>query len=81
MVDVIGLLDWINNVTDTARLYTGQEKTFEEAVEGAIALEGRRFSPLLTARLRDKKITEQLEAAIEEGRRAAFRQLYENRGS
>ena len=47
-------------MTDTARLYKGVEKTFEEAVEAAIALEGRRFSPLLTAWLRDKEVTERV---------------------
>ena len=78
VVDMIGLLAWINNVVDTARLYTGVEKTFEEAVEAAVALEGRRFSPLLTARLRDKKVTGQLKAAFEEGRREAYRRLYKD---
>lgn len=77
MVDIVGLFDWINNVTDTARLYTGIEKTFEEAVDAAIALEGRRFSPLLTARLRDRKIVKRLETAFAEGRRTAYRQLYD----
>ncbi len=77
MVDLIGLLDWMNNVTETARLYTGLHKNFEEAVEEAVALEGRRFSPLLTARLRDKKVTGKLRDAFAEGRREAYRQLYE----
>ncbi len=77
MVDVIGMLDWINNVVDTATLYTGVEKSFSEAVDAAIDLEGRRFSPLLTARLRDKRIAEQMEKAFAEGRREAYRLLYE----
>lgn len=76
MVDVIGLLDWINNVVDTARLYTGVEKDFHEAMETAIGLEGHRFSPLLTTRLRDSRITGQLEAAFEEGRLKAYHELY-----
>ncbi len=67
----------MNNVTETARLYTGLHKNFEEAVEEAVALEGRRFSPLLTARLRDKKVTGKLRDAFAEGRREAYRQLYE----
>lgn len=75
MVDIIGLLDWINNVTDTARLYTGMEKSFEEALEEAAALEGRRFSPLLTARIRDRKTGEQLKEAFAAGRREAYRRL------
>ena len=77
IVDIIGLFDWMNNVTDTARLYTGVEKTFEEAVEAAVALEGRRFSPLLTARLRDGEIVERMKRAFEESRREGYRQLYE----
>lgn len=80
MVDVIGLMDWINNVVDTATLYTGVGKKFEEAVEEAIALEGRRFSPLLTARLRDRKIADQMEAVFTAVRREAYRRLYESRG-
>lgn len=78
MVDVIGMLDWINNVVDTATLYTGVEKSFGEAVDAAIDLERRRFSPLLTARLRDKGIVEQMEKAFAEGRREAYRLLYES---
>lgn len=77
MTDIIGLFDWINNVTDTARLYTGMEKDFGEAVEAAIGLEGKRFSPLLTARLRDRKVAARMEEAFRESRREAYRQLYE----
>ena len=80
MVDIIGLFDWMNNVIHTARLYTGLEKTFEEAVEAAVALEGRRFSPLLTARLRDKKIVAQMKRIFAESRREAYLQLYESQG-
>lgn len=80
MVDLIGLLDWINNVTDTTRLHMGMEKTFEEAVEEAVALEGKRFSPLLTARLRDRGVVEQIKKGFAEGRREAYRQLYEWHG-
>lgn len=76
MVDVIGLIDWIDNVTDNARLYNGVDKTFDEAVETAISLEGKRFSPLLTARLRDKNVVEQLKTAYKEGRVEGYRNLY-----
>ena len=78
MVDIIGMLDWINNVVDTATMYTGVEKSFREAVDAAVDLERRRFSPLLTARLRDKAIAEQMEKAFAEGRREAYRLLYES---
>ncbi|MCM1155030.1 MAG: hypothetical protein NC314_01980 [Roseburia sp.] len=77
MVDVIGLFDWMNNVTDTAVSYTGVEKTFAEALAEAIALEGKRFSPLLTARLRDKEVTDKLKDAFIKGREDAYRKLYE----
>lgn len=77
MVDVIGLVDWLVNVTDTAQLYTGREKTFDQAVEDAVALEGRRFSPLLTARLREKQICGKIKNAISEGRREVYYKMYE----
>ena len=32
---------------------------------------------MLTARLRDKRITERLRQAFEDGRREAYRQMYE----
>lgn len=77
MVDVIGLVDWIDGVTETNCLHKGEKKTFDEAVETAISLEGRRFSPLLTARLRDKNVAEKLREVFSEGRREAYRTLYE----
>lgn len=77
MVDVIGLIDWLDNVTETDRLYTGVEKTFEEALRMAISLEGKRFSPLLTVRLRDKEVAGELEKAFQEGRIQAYRKLFE----
>lgn len=77
MVDVIGLIDWMENVTEAQCLLTGTRMTFDEAVRKAISLEGRRFSPLLTARLRDGQIVEQLRTAFETGRREACRQIYD----
>jgi len=77
MVDIIGLIDWLVDVTNTERVHTGIEMTFDEAVESAIAQEGRRFSPLLTARLRDKWVAEQIRDGLERGRWAAYRQMYE----
>ena len=77
MVDVIGLIDWLVNVTDTAKLYTGREKTFEEAAADAIAMEGRRFSPLLTARLRENSVCEKIKNAISDGRREVYYKMYE----
>ena len=80
MVDIICLMDWLENVTGIRRLYTGVEKTFDEAIEGAIALESRRFSPLLTARLRDKKIVSLLRQAFTEGQKEAYGRLYLEKG-
>lgn len=77
MVDVISLIDWLENVTDAQCLATGIKMTFGGAVKSAISLEGRRFSPLLTARLQDRQIAAQLETAFREGRLEARRQLYE----
>ena len=76
MVDVIGLIDWLENVTDAQCLSTGVKMDFDEAVRTAISLESRRFSPLLTARLRDKEIVAELRNAFEEGRDEACRQIY-----
>lgn len=77
MVDVVGLIDWLENVTHTAQSYTGIEMTFDEALEEAVRLEGRRFSPMLTARLRDEKVVECIRRSFREGRREAYRQMYE----
>lgn len=76
MVDVIGLIDWLYNITNTERLYTGEKRTFDEALQDAVKLEGKRFSPLLTARLRDKYVTEQIRNAFEQGHMEAYRELY-----
>ena len=78
MVDVVGLMDWLENVTHTAQLYTGMGKGFEEAIETAVELEGKRFSPLLTARLRDGQTVERLRQAFAAGRRNAYRRMYDD---
>ena len=49
----------------------------DSADQEAVALEGRRFSPLLTARLRDKRVTDRICQAFQEGRREAYRRMYE----
>ncbi len=76
MVDVIGLIDWLENVTEAQCLYTGVKMTFDEAVQRAVELEGKRFSPLLTARLRDERIVKEIREAFAEGRMEACRELY-----
>lgn len=77
MVDVIGLFDWIDNSVCQFWLYGQPKKTFDEAISEAISLEGRRFSPLLTAMLRDTAVCETVRRAYETARRDANRQLYE----
>ena len=74
MVDVISLIDWIVNITSTSRLHTGDRKSLDEAVDAAIALEGKRFSPLLTARLRDPAVTGRIRLALGRGRQEACRE-------
>ena len=76
MVDVIGLIDWLEAATNSTQMYTGVQKTFQEAVQAAIELEGKRFSPLLTAYLRDPRVAGQLQSALEAGRQNAYRRMY-----
>lgn len=80
MVDVIALIDWMENVTETDQLYTGVEKSFDEALKEAVAQEGRQFSPLLTAWLRDPKVAKSIRQAFCDGRLEACRTLYEEEG-
>ena len=77
MVDVIGLIDWIDNSMTYAWLYGHAKKSFDEAIRDAVALEGKRFSPLLTARLRDQAVAEALRQAFRTARDDTYRQLYQ----
>ena len=77
MVDVIALVDWLAAAPETGKLRRGRDMTFRGAVEEAVALEGRRFSPLLTARLRDAGVVERIRTALERGGQEAYRKLYE----
>ena len=76
MVDVIALVNWLEERTGPSPMYGGGE-TFGEAVQAAVELEGRRFSPLLTARLRDQEAADLIQEAFAEGRREACRRVYE----
>lgn len=80
MVDVISLVDWLDNVTRAGWIHTGGKMSFDQALEAAAALEGRRFSPLLTAWLRDGAAVRRLRTAFEEGWRAACRRMYDDAG-
>ena len=77
MVDVVALVDWLENVTSAAVLYTGIEKSFDEAVQEAIRLEGRRFSPLLTARLRERQTAELIRSALDQSRWETAAEMFE----
>lgn len=77
MVDVIGLIDWIDNMLSSAWLKSGAENVFSRVIQDVVALEGKRFSPLLTARLREESTAGKLEQAFSQGRREAYRQIYE----
>lgn len=81
MVDVIGLIDWMDNSMNRAWLYGHAKKNFDETVQEALTLEGKRFSPLLTARLRDNAAVETLRQAFETTRYEAYRQLYLQTGA
>lgn len=78
MVDVIGLIDWLESATNPVQVYGGAEMTFDEAVQSAIQLEGKRFSPLLTARLRDADAAERVRQAFDQGRQNAYRMMYDD---
>lgn len=78
MVDVIALVDWLESTTHSSAIYMGAEKTFDEAVQAAVELEGKRFSPLLTARLRDDGAAARIKRAFGEGRRDAYRRMYDD---
>lgn len=76
MVDVISLVDWIDNMLHSSWLYGHSQKSFDEVIADAIALEGKRFSPLLTAWLRDSEVTEKIRQAGTSAHLEACHQLY-----
>ncbi len=78
MVDLIGLIDWLENKTNFAPIYGDGGKPLNQAVQEAVKLEGRRFSPLLTAFLRDPGVVEQLKQAYAQGRQDACRRMYDD---
>lgn len=77
MVDIIALMDWLESWTDTARVDMGIGTGMDEVLKEAFAQEGRQFSPLPLAWLREAKIVEKIRRAFEEGRKEACRILYE----
>lgn len=77
MVDVVGLVDWLESRTSFSSL-TDVGLSFTQAVEEAVKLAGRRFSPLLTDLLRDKSVAKRLESALDRGRQSAYRLMYDD---
>lgn len=79
MVDTVALMDYLAQSADALQLSRSSGMTLEEAAESAVKQEGRRFSPLLTARLRDAGTVKRLKQALEEGRQEVYRELYQGR--
>lgn len=77
MVDVIGLIDWMDNMLNPSWLYGNARKSYEEIIQEAIASEGKRFSPLLTARLRDLNVAERIRQTFQIAREQSYRLYYE----
>lgn len=78
MVDVISLVDFLEIRVNSAQMYNLAPIPFEEAVREIQALEGKRFSPVLTARLRDRKTAERIRTAMEAGTEEACRRMYKD---
>lgn len=76
MVDVIALIDWMDNMLSNSWLYGYTKEGYDEVVEDAIALEGKQFSPLLTARLQDKNVSDKIRQAFVNARDQSYHQLY-----
>lgn len=78
MVDIVSLVDWLEITVNSARMYHQAKQSFEAAVLNAAEQAGKRFSPLLTARLRDARVAECLRRAMEEGGQSAYRHMYDD---
>ena len=78
MVDIIGLADWLEIAVNSDQMYNRMEQTFEAAARAASELEGKRFSPLLTARLRDPQVAARLKLALEKGEQDAYRRMFDD---
>ena len=78
MVDIIGLIDWLEIAVNPDQMYNWAGQTFDGAVRAAADLEGKRFSPMLTARLRDPRVAGSLKLALETGAQDAYRRMYDD---
>lgn len=76
MVDVIALADWLVNSMDEFRLGPKPPCPFEVAVERAVTLSGRRFSPRVAALLREEPVLAALRRALDGAVQKAHRELY-----
>lgn len=78
MVDVISLVDWMETRLNSAHMYHLEAKPFDQVIQEAVQLGGTRFSPRLTALLRDEKTAKRLQAALETATENAYRKMYED---
>jgi len=78
MVDVIGLVNFLEDAVGPSLVTLSEPMGFDGAVQAASRLEGRQFSPLLTARLQNPRTAAQVKEALAEGRRGACRRMYED---
>jgi hypothetical protein len=76
MVDVIMVSDWLASVADPDNPNNGDDRTLDEAVHTALTLEGKRFSPLVTAFLREPPVVDRLRELLGTARADACRSLY-----
>ena len=78
MVDVVALVDWMEVRLNSAHMYHLEAQPFDQVIQEAIRLEGTRFPPRLTARLRDGETARRLRDALEAGEENACRRMYED---
>ena len=75
LVDVIALANFLDSEPENVKL-PYHTVPFEDRIREALRQEGRRFSPLVTACLRDKAVLEELKALYETGRRKGYDDCY-----
>lgn len=72
LVDVIAFADFLESGREDDAGLLMKSKPFEEKIEEAVALEGRRFSPLVTGWLREPALLAELKELYENGRREGY---------
>jgi hypothetical protein len=76
MVDVIMLSDWLASPAQKENPNNGNDRTPAEAVRSALALSGKRFSPMVTAYLRKPDVVQKICEVVEKSRKEAYHSLY-----